>query len=144
MEKLGYLWAFSGKLADSNHHEKFVPTVYDMLDLNGFYKIGEDELNQITSEIESLKKSEDYKKVIQNLENTKTEAFNDIQNQKNNIKVQKKLRDEIRKSDSYSEEELKEASKKEGILLKKMTQFWNYKIDDAQKELDLSIRKLNT
>ena len=90
----------------------------------------------------SLKKSENYKKVIQNLENTKTEAFNDIQNQKNNIKVQKKLRDEIRKSDSYSEEELKEASKKEGILLKKMTQFWNYKIEDSQKEFDLINSKI--
>jgi tRNA pseudouridine32 synthase/23S rRNA pseudouridine746 synthase len=140
--ELGYLWAFSGKLADSNHHEKFVPTVYDMLDLKGFYKIGEENLNQITSEIESLKKSEDYKKAFQNLENTKTEAFNDIQNQKNNIKVQKKLRDEIRKSNSFNEEELKEASKQEGILLKKMTQFWNYKIEDSQKEFDLINSKI--
>ena len=134
--EIGHLWAFSGKLADSNHHEKFVPTVYDMLDAKGFYKIGEENLNQITSEIESLKESENYKKVFKNLEKTKTEAFNDIQNQKNNIKVQKKLRDEIRKSDSYNEEELKEASKQEGILLKKMTQFWNYKIEAAQKEFD--------
>lgn len=142
--ELGYLWAFSGKLADSNHHGRFVPTVYDMLDLKGFYKIGEEELNQITSEIESLKKSEDYKKAFQNLENTKTEAFNDIQNQKNNIKVQKKLRDEIRKSNSFNEEELKEASKQEGILLKKMTQFWNYKIEDSQKEFDLINSKIET
>ncbi|WP_339835924.1 pseudouridine synthase [uncultured Flavobacterium sp.] len=134
--EIGHLWAFSGKLADSNHHEKFVPTDYDMLDAKGFYKIGEENLNQITSEIESLKESENYKKVFKNLEKTKTEAFNDIQNQKNNIKVQKKLRDEIRKSDSYNEEELKEASKQEGILLKKMTQFWNYKIEAAQKEFD--------
>lgn len=142
--ELGYLWAFSGKVADSNHHERFVPTVYDMLDLKGFYKIGEENLNQITAEIESLKKSEDYKKVFQNLENTKTEAFNDIQNQKNNIKVQKKLRDEIRKSETFNEEELKEASKQEGILLKKMTQFWNYKIEDSQKEFDLINSKIET
>ncbi|WP_339889430.1 pseudouridine synthase [uncultured Flavobacterium sp.] len=142
--ELGYLWAFSGKLADSNHHDKFVPTVYDMLDAKGFYKIGEENLNQITSEIESLKESENYKKVFKNLEKTKTEAFNDIQNQKNNIKVQKKLRDEIRKSNSFNEEELKEASKQEGILLKKMTQFWNYKIQDSQKEFDLINSKIET
>ena len=42
--EIGQLWAFSGKLADSNHHEKFVPTVYDMLDAKGFYKTGEDEV----------------------------------------------------------------------------------------------------
>lgn len=134
--EIGQLWAFSGKLADSNHHDKFVPTVYDMLDDKGFYKIGEDELNQITTEIETLKNSEEFKNANQNLESTKNEAFNDIQNQKNNIKVQKKLRDEIRKSNSFNEETLKEASKQEGILLKKMTQFWNYKIEAAQKEFD--------
>lgn len=134
--EIGQLWAFSGKLADSNHHEKFVPTVYDMLDTKGFYKIGEDELNQITADIETLKNSDEFKKAFQNLENTKTESFNDIQNQKNNIKVQKKLRDAIRKSETFNEEELKNASKQEGILLKKMTQFWNYKIEAAQKEFD--------
>jgi tRNA pseudouridine32 synthase/23S rRNA pseudouridine746 synthase len=134
--EIGQLWAFSGKLADSNHHDKFVPTVYDMLDASGFYKIGEDVLNLITTEIESLKNSEGYKKALANLENTKTAAFNDIQNQKEHIKVQKKSRDAIRKTNAYNEEELKEASKQEGILLKKMTQFWNYKIEDAQKEFD--------
>ena len=140
--EIGQLWAFSGKLADSNHHEKFVPTVYDMLDAKGFYKIGEDELNQITADIETLKNSDEFKKAFQNLENTKTEAFNDIQNQKENIKVQKKLRDAIRKSENFNEEELKNASQQEGILLKKMTQFWNYKIEAAQKEFDLINSKI--
>ncbi len=142
--EIGQLWAFSGKLADSNHHEKFVPTVYDMLDEKGFYKIGEDALNQITSEIESLKKSEEFKNVFQNLENTKIEAFNDIQRQKENIKIQKKLRDAIRKSETFNEEELKNASQQEGILLKKMTQFWNYKIEAVQKEFDLINSKIES
>lgn len=142
--EIGQLWAFSGKLADSNHHEKFVPTVYDMLDAKGFYKLGEDELNLITSEIEVLENSETYKKVLANLENTKIEAFNDIQNQKKNIKVQKRLRDEIRKSKSFNEEELKEASQQEGILLKKMMQFWNYKIEDAQKQFEFINSKIET
>lgn len=140
--EVGQLWAFSGKLADSNHHEKFVPTVYDMLDKNGFYKIGEDQLNFITKEIEILENSESYTKALQELENTKTEAFKDIQNQKNNIKVQKKLRDAIRKSETFNEEELKNASQQEGILLKKMNLYWNYKIEDAQKEFDLINQKI--
>lgn len=140
--ELGYLWSFSGKLADSNHHEKFVPTVFDMLDLKGFYKIGENKLNQITKQIEGLENSDEYKNAFQNLETTKNEAFYDIQKQKNNIKVQKKLRDEIRKSETFNEEELKNASQKEGILLKKMTQFWNYKIEAAQKEFDLINSKI--
>ncbi len=140
--EIGQLWAFSGKLADSNHHEKFVPTVYDMLDENEFYKIGENELNQITKQIEVLENSDDYKNTLQNSENTKNEAFNDIQKQKNTIKIQKKLRDEIRKTVSFNEDELKETSKQEGILLKKMTQFWNYKIQDSQKEFDIINSKI--
>ena len=31
---LGYLSAFSGKIADSNHHEGFVPPIFDMLEPN--------------------------------------------------------------------------------------------------------------
>src|SRR5690554_4512064 len=35
---LGYLWAFSGKLANSNHHKHFVPPVFDMLKKDSFFK----------------------------------------------------------------------------------------------------------
>lgn len=34
--KLGYLAAFSGNLAGSNHHAFFVPPVYDLLQPDGF------------------------------------------------------------------------------------------------------------
>ncbi|WP_445738463.1 hypothetical protein [Mariniflexile sp.] len=37
---LGYLAAFSGKLADSNHLKGFVPKVYNTLKKTGFYKKG--------------------------------------------------------------------------------------------------------
>lgn len=142
--EIGQLWAFSGKLADANQHKKFVPTVYDMLDAEGFYKIGEEELNKISAKIISIENSTEFKKAVFNLENTKTAAFKDIQNQKENIKVQKKLRDAIRKSGSFNEEELKETSKQEGILLKKMMQFWNYKIKDSQKEFDAINTKIES
>lgn len=34
--QLGYLAAFSGKLAGQNHHAKFVPPVFDILTEDGF------------------------------------------------------------------------------------------------------------
>ena len=37
--KLGYLAAFSGNLAGSNHHAFFVPPVYDLLQPDGFFRI---------------------------------------------------------------------------------------------------------
>lgn len=39
--EVGYLAAFSGKLAGKNHHNRFVPPVFDILVEDGFYKIGE-------------------------------------------------------------------------------------------------------
>lgn len=138
---IGQLWAFSGKLAESNHHEKFVPTVFDMLDTQGFYKLGEDELNAITKEIISLENDTEYKNALQKLEETQAKAKTDIDQQKNRIKEQKVIRDQVRKDNLTTLDEnqrtaLSEASKKESILLKKMTKYWNYQIEKAQKEFD--------
>ena len=47
--EIGYLSAFSGKLAGVNHLPDFVPPIYDMLQQNGFYKKGEDDLNQLNA-----------------------------------------------------------------------------------------------
>ena len=61
---LGYLAAFSGNLAGSNHHPFFVPPVYDLLNPDGYFKEEESRisaLNVILSEtlddqsLESLK-----------------------------------------------------------------------------------------
>ncbi|KJD33076.1 pseudouridine synthase [Tamlana nanhaiensis] len=58
--ELGYLAAFSGKLAETNNLQGFVPTVFDTLDPNGFYKIGEQELNEINREIEHIETSQEF------------------------------------------------------------------------------------
>ena len=53
-KELGYLAAFSGKLANSNNHQGFVPPVFDMLKQGSFYLVGEEELNQLNRKIEYL------------------------------------------------------------------------------------------
>lgn len=52
--QIGYLWAFSGKLAGSNHHPKFVPPVFDMLTENSFLNKGMVELARMGEEIKKL------------------------------------------------------------------------------------------
>lgn len=49
--ELGYLAAFSGKLAGGNHHSKFVPPVFDSLHQNSFLNIGMAELTRINEDI---------------------------------------------------------------------------------------------
>jgi tRNA pseudouridine32 synthase/23S rRNA pseudouridine746 synthase len=149
--ELGYLWAFSGKLAGVNHHSYFVPTIFDMLQEDGFFRKEEEVLNAINRQIEILENSEELQSKKSQLENTKKEAFTDIQNQKAKIKRLKVERDEKRISFTnlssaeikQLEVELSEESKKESILLKKMTKYWNFQIEKAQNEVNLLLDEIN-
>ena len=60
----GWLAAFSGNLAGSNHHEYFVPPVYDLLDPNGYFKQEEariSSLNVILNEVKELENTNENK-----------------------------------------------------------------------------------
>ena len=150
-DELGYLWAFSGKLANGNHHEYFVPTIYDMLQKDGFYKIEEETVNVINREIERLEQSENYLKAIEFIKTINLQAEKDIQNQKERIKSEKINRDEKRliaeqtlDFESYKavQKELSEASKQESILLKQMTKYWNIQKENAKNELDILVSEI--
>lgn len=52
--ELGYLAAFSGKLAGANQHSKFVPPVFDGLFEGSFVNVGMLELTRINQEIKAL------------------------------------------------------------------------------------------
>ena len=149
--ELGYLWAFSGKLANGNHHDYFVPTIFDMLQKDGFYKIEEETVNVINREIERLEESEAYLKAIEKVNQTNLQATNEIQIQKERIKSEKINRDEKRiiaeqtlDFESYKsvQKELSEASKQESILLKQMTKYWNFQKENAKNELDKLISEI--
>ncbi|SFM62706.1 tRNA pseudouridine32 synthase / 23S rRNA pseudouridine746 synthase [Chitinophaga sp. YR627] len=51
---VGYLSAFSGKLANGNHHNKFVDPVFDGLKEGGFLNAGMTRLTEINGEIAAL------------------------------------------------------------------------------------------
>jgi tRNA pseudouridine32 synthase/23S rRNA pseudouridine746 synthase len=94
--KIGYLAAFSGKLGDKNHHEGFVPPVFDILEEDGFFKKGEVELNQLNRKIESIENSQEFSESIQFLEQFKKESEEKISQFKSYLKSEKQKRDEIR------------------------------------------------
>jgi tRNA pseudouridine32 synthase/23S rRNA pseudouridine746 synthase len=149
--ELGYLWAFSGKLAGVNQLRYFVPTIFDMLQKDGFFRKEEEVLNAINRQIEILEHSVELQNKNIQLVTTKNEATSDIQNQKDKIKRLKIERDEKRISfENLSsteieqlELELSEESKKESILLKKMTKYWNFQLENAQNELNLLLNDIN-
>ena len=56
--QIGYLAAFSGKLAGGNHHAKFVPPVFDGLTDQSFLNNGMQKLTRINEQIKKLEQSE--------------------------------------------------------------------------------------
>lgn len=58
---LGYLSAFSGKLANGNHHNKFVAPVFDSLKAGGFLNTGMLRLSAINAEITTLEQEDALK-----------------------------------------------------------------------------------
>lgn len=94
--EIGYLAAFSGKLGDKNHHEGFVPPVFDILEEDGFFKKGEVELNELNRKIESIENSLEFANAIQFLERLKKESEEKINTFKAWLKSEKQKRDEIR------------------------------------------------
>ncbi|WP_353076554.1 pseudouridine synthase [Flavobacterium sp.] len=141
---LGYLWAFSGKLANENHHQYFVPTVFDMLTENSFFRKEEELLNAYNREIENLEKNVNYLNTLEHFNQAKIQAETELQQQKTRIKEQKILRDEKRNQleTTLSESdvqllnlELSEASKQESIVLKKMTKYWKLTLQALEEKV---------
>lgn len=56
--QIGFLAAFSGKLANSNNHTYFVPPVFDSLTDNSFLNQGMEQLTVIINEIHALENEE--------------------------------------------------------------------------------------
>lgn len=64
-KEIGYLSAFSGKLAGSNQHAGFVPPVFDLLTENGFLNHGMEALTKMNVQIKGIEE--------QNLADSKAE-----------------------------------------------------------------------
>jgi tRNA pseudouridine32 synthase/23S rRNA pseudouridine746 synthase len=78
---LGYLAAFSGKLAGKNHHDKFVPPIFDGLAAGGFLNIGMEELTKMNKEISHLESLNDqtYSSEIERLKTFRKNYSNALQ-----------------------------------------------------------------
>ncbi|WBX72297.1 RluA family pseudouridine synthase [Tenacibaculum retecalamus] len=98
--ELGYLAAFSGKIAGTNHHKKFVPPVYDVLVKNGVFLKTEEKNNQINLQLSKLESNIDYLKIKKSY--LKRVSKNEIllSEEKKIIKARRKLRKELSKQDN--------------------------------------------
>lgn len=141
--ELGYLAAFSGKLANENHHDLFVEPVFDILDESGFYKREEEVVNEVNATIEALENNADYLAIKAAIVALKDEETQVIATQKAAMKEAKKIRDEHRKEYAYFVNEttkqtlldqLNSESVKEKFLLKDMVKHFQYRSLELQEK----------
>ena len=144
-DALGYIAAYSGKLAGTNDHHFFVPTIFDMLDDMGFYKIEEAQISEINHTIERMEANPSYIEVKELLEEEKLRASSSIYEEKQMIKGEKKARKHRRaeavgtlSAEAYAElqEGLKEDSMKEGFCLREIISYWDEKLLRAQAKVE--------
>lgn len=78
--EIGYLSAFSGKLAGGNHHAKFVPPIFDGMAEDGFLNSGMRELARINQEIKILEEEPaDYEEQVSFLKTLRKNNSNALQ-----------------------------------------------------------------
>lgn len=111
--ELGHLWAFSGKLADQNHLPHFVPTVFDMLDENGFFVKGIKELTVINNQVEALENNPDYVSLTEKLHSEKNQISERLESEKLKLSEAKKIRKAKRKK---AHEEIEDTLALENLL----------------------------
>lgn len=142
--KVGYLSAFSGKLAGTNDHSRFVPPVFDMLTENGFFikeKETIDAINRQTDDVLAdeiyMRLKQDYEKLSAQSEAEITERKKLLKDNKDSRKSQRDEQKKILSTDDYAlfEAEMVKQSLYDKHLLKLFTDNWKEVLDGIKTKL---------
>lgn len=154
--QLGYIAAFSGKLAGTNNHSFFVPPIFDMLQKDSFFLQEETLLNTLNAKLEHLENDTQYHQQKQLLQQTTAQSEHEIQQLRQQIiqdrKKRKQQRNEAKNTlNTAAYEQLVEKLAKQSVLskvaLRKLTEKWTQEIDVLKKSIqlfDVEIQKLKT
>ena len=151
-QELGYLAAFSGKLAGRNHHEGFVPPVFDILKDDGFFRKGEKIISEINSQIEKLESDADFISLQIQLKNESEKASEQLNQFKQELKKAKIARDQRRKQalDTLSSTDfdllnmdLVRQSTGYQYHYKDLTKNWNSRLAAIQEQLNPFLEIIN-
>lgn len=143
--KLGYLAGFSGAIDGRNEFPGFVPPVFDLLNPKGFFKIGEQQLNELNTAIRKLERSEELEQAKDRIRFLEDEMRLMLADWRARMKVGKKERKEQRiraeakltgKDLEDRLEELNRISQLEKIEYKKAVATQARNIDQAKELLD--------
>lgn len=152
--EIGYLAAFSGKIAGVNLLDNFVPPVYDMLNNEGFFMKGQEEITKINKRVRELELDPKIKAIEKELKIKETQFENEIKIQKDqNVELKKRRKNKRDKAavdlSTQDYTKVNETLSKESILqknrLRDLRINWKKKIEKIkakQNELTLELRLL--
>jgi tRNA pseudouridine32 synthase/23S rRNA pseudouridine746 synthase len=151
--QLGYLWAFSGKLAERNHHPFFVPTVFDMLEENSFFLIGIKELTAINLEVDELESNPEFIALSKEFNSQTDLIAKKLEAEKTRMSELKKVRKAERQK---AEQEITDSAVLENILsqlvreslqdkfvFKEFAEYLEEQLSETKEKLNRFTEKIN-
>lgn len=151
--EIGYLAAFSGKLNDNSFPKMFVPPVFNMRTDGSFYLKGEEEINQINKQLNTLNNDAAYIAVKEEYNNLNTIIKNDLIAEKERLKQKKRDRKQ-RKKDGLTtlnisefkelEKQLVQESFNDQFYLKELQEYYDDKILVIKNKLSFFKDKIDT
>ena len=138
---LGYLAAFSGKLADNSFPDKFVPPIFNMRSEGSFYIEGEKKIEKIGAEIQLLKKDENYLSLKKSLKKLSKKIEEDLAAQRKKMKTSKLSR-RFQKKEAKANldaanfnilnKKLIQESYNDQFYYKELQEYYSYKIEESK------------
>lgn len=136
---LGYLAAYSGKLAHTGEHPYFVPHIYNLLEPQGLFRTGEAEISEINHSIEALENSPERKETEELLSTILAKHEDEKIKMRQAMESAKAKRDKLRSEGNISAEQ-------EAALIKE-SQFMKAEMRRLKKrhntEIEIITQKLN-
>jgi tRNA pseudouridine32 synthase/23S rRNA pseudouridine746 synthase len=142
--EIGYLAAFSGKLAGQNHLPKFVPPVFDMLSKDSFFLTQKIEINKINKQLEQRERNPQILELEEFLQFEIDASARQQTRHREKIIAGRKRRKaqraaaeiELNANDLLKlKEQLGQESIKEKLQLRDLNIYWSERIQQAEKEL---------
>lgn len=142
--KIGYLTSFSGQDFEGEPPVNFVPPIYNRLELEGFYKRGEEDLDRINKKIKSLEEDQQFKKLMNELKEQSKQSNLELKSEQVKKQKAKALRKEKREEGMVNlspeafdklDDKLRKESINEDYNYKKLNKGWKKKIATIQSKV---------
>jgi len=149
--EIGYISAVSGKLLDTNEFENFVPPVFDIHTVNGFFNEGAKKIAQYIIEIKALEEDQEYIDNLQKIKELQQAMNDDLAEAKKRSTAAKKERDAIRseaKFTIFGEDftalctKLKQESSNKKFYITHLAEHWEEKINIIKEKVNPIANKI--